>query len=197
MYQSMKTNFQLNFSLYALAGTVLALCIVSTTFAQEAERAVETRGDMNASQRVQMSDSVQARIINLNENIINRTNAAIVRLENIGKRIDSRIEKLKARGVDTAGAEERLAEAKDTLVRARAALGSLGSITDVTSGDSPRTAFASIRAQFVTIQATLRESRIAFVDTINLLKEAVEQAELTRGVSSAVTDTSATDAPSE
>jgi DNA repair exonuclease SbcCD ATPase subunit len=173
----------------------LILLLCATAYAEESVPAENTsvlrmnqeeRMGQRAERRGVLSTQLQERITNLANNIKGRFTAAIERLGKIIVRLDSRIEKLKANDVDTAAAEAKLADAKDTLEEAKERVANLESFWAAISGDTPRESFAAIREEFKAIRDLLQKTRAEILETVALLKESVRTAESARGVSDAV-----------
>lgn len=167
-----------------------------TTIAQEDTTPRETMearreavAEMREERRAALMENMQDRIINLAANVINRLAAATDRMYNIIARLDSRIEKLDENGVDTKAAQEKLTAAKSELEKADEALTDLESVSDAVRGDTPKEAFATVRAEFIAVRESLKLTHTYLRDTVALLKDAVRAAELGQGVSPAVTDT--------
>ncbi len=158
------------------------------------ESTTPASGTMQASERQEnrelrrsaISRSAQDRIINLSQNVITRLTSATERMSSIIGRLETRIEKLKALGVDTAPAEAKLTEAKNALLAVEDVLEELGSVETVVRGDTPRDSFAMVRTQFLGARDLIKQTRSLLIETVALLKEAVRNADLNRGVSDAV-----------
>ena len=135
-----------------------------------------------------VSETLQERVINLASNVSLRLTAATGRFGDIVARLETRIEKFKLEGVDTAPAEAKLTEAKHVLVSAIIALDGLPSAKAAVSGDTPREAMGEIRVQIMAIRDDLGRVQTLLRETIALLKEALRNAEAEKGVSGAVTD---------
>ena len=146
------------------------------------------RGTMREERRMALTQNIQDRLVNLAHNVTDRLDAATTRMANIIGRLYTRIEKLRALGVDTSVAETKLKEATKKLNKTSDDLAAIGSIRNVVSSDSPREAFVSVRAQFVNVRTSLLEIHALLRETVALLKEATRKAESERGVSSAVTN---------
>lgn len=110
------------------------------------------------------------------ERTTERFSAVVGRLETLGERIESRIEKFQERGIDTSEAEAlvdsaytSLSEGQETL---RIAADSL--MTAVTS-DTPRENIEAAKALFDEAKEDLRAAHALFVDAVASLKASVEQ----------------------
>lgn len=176
----------------ALASSVFAQTDTTINMtAEEQARTMDTpTGEApREARRAALSTAIQDRVINLTANVTKRFEAAIKRLDNIIARLETRIDKLQALGVVVEPAEARLAQAKNSLDAARAALEGLDSVQNAIRGDAPRDAFRTIRAQFMEVLTLIKQTHAYLRETVALLREAVRDADLTKGVSSAVEDT--------
>jgi len=154
----------------------------------------EARMEAKEERRVALQKQLQDRIVNLASNVASRLNAATSRMENIIGRLDSRITKLKAVGVDTASAEAKLVEAKNALAETRAKLASLGSVHAAVTGETPRESYATIRAEFLAVRDGIKQTHALLRETVTLLKAAVRNTPETNGVSDAVSNATTTSA---
>jgi hypothetical protein len=137
--------------------------------------------------RAALSTNLQARILNLVENVAARMRAAISRLVNIADRMETRMEKLEMQGVDTTAAESLVKDAQVALERSAEILDNeVPRVSSALVGDSPRESFRAIREQFATAQADIVAARDSLHEALAHLKEAVRAAELGRGSSDAV-----------
>ncbi len=146
----------------------------------------EVRTETRAERRGVLESNIQDRVINLASNVTGRLTAALDRMNNIAIRIDSRIAKLDAMGVETTRAKTRLAEAQKVIDDARTKLKNIPSIDNAIRGDAPRESFTAIRAEFVVVRDLARQSHTLLIDTVAILKEAVRTHESGNGVSDAV-----------
>lgn len=153
--------------------------------ANVAEQATE-RQENRELRRSAISRSAQDRIINLSQNVITRLTSATERMNNIVGRLEARIEKLQALGVDTTPAEAKLNEAKNALLAVEDVLSEFGSIETMVRGETPRDSFSQVRTQFIGARDLIKQARSLLIETVALLKEAVRNADLNRGVSDAV-----------
>ncbi|RJQ34896.1 hypothetical protein C4556_01265 [Candidatus Parcubacteria bacterium] len=106
--------------------------------------------------------------------IMARLNAAIQHFDNIGARIESRIEKLNANGVDTTSVEASLETAVEANAEAEAdveALSTLASsVTETSNADRVK---AEIRAAIQEATASIKAAHRAFLDTAKQLNALV------------------------
>jgi multidrug resistance efflux pump len=91
-------------------------------------------------------------------------------MTNIMIRLSTRIEKLKAEGIDTTNAELKLAQANTSLSSARATLESIESAPRAMSGDTPRAKYTTMRAQFLLVRDHLRTTQSQLLEVIAILK---------------------------
>lgn len=174
--------------------TIVVLCTVFFTASlvhaqnQNATTGMPNRDEMREARQMQISENVQNRLINLVDNITRRIIATEVRFENIIARLDSRIAKLETEGVDTVATKERLNATKNSLENVKNSIKNLSSAARAITSEKPREAMAQIRTDLRTIQSQLRETHQGLIATVALLKEAIQNADVERGVSSAVTD---------
>lgn len=150
---------------------------VSTT-TEERATALEERQEQRAeirNQRQSVLSSVrQQRVLNLSANISNRMEAAIQRLFNIVSRLEQRIAKLNAEGINTEAASEKLRGAAQSLASARATLGNIDTlVTQATTSPEPLTAWQAVRGVYQQAATEIRASHLALRETISLLKQAV------------------------
>ncbi len=118
----------------------------------------------------QLSERLQERIINLASNVVNRNDAAIKRLDNIAGRIESRMQKLGAEGIDTSLPLERFNQGKVSLQNAKDKTATLTSAASALASDNPRGAFTSLVEQFRKIRQDLNAAHQAFTDTVQIMK---------------------------
>jgi uncharacterized membrane protein YccC len=118
--------------------------------------------------------------------IINRLDAATARMQNIIDRINSRIEKLSERGVDTTEAERHMTNAQDAVDAALVQLAGIDAVVNqaVTSED-PRGSWQDAKTEFLAIKETLRSAHESLRSAVAALKEAVAETEAGTGVSEA------------
>lgn len=140
-----------------------------------------------AERRAALASRVQERITNLAANISNRMEAAIVRLENIVTRLESRIAKLDEADVDVTAAAEALVEAQTSLDLARVTLAGIDAQVSVAVGsENPREDWQAVKAVFTETRDHIKSAHEQLRAVVALLKQAVLDAELGSGVSSAV-----------
>jgi hypothetical protein len=155
---------------------------VDTMRTQQAER-VEARDERRAG----LTAELQARWINLVSNAEGRIRAAHGRLLNVTARLETRIEKLNAVGVDTSSAEASLRKAKDMLDDVVAQLNDISTIgVGGLAGEIPKEHLKQLRSKFVSARESLMSAKNELRVTVALLKTAISEAELGRGVSDAV-----------
>ncbi len=181
----MKDLNLLNIALLAALGFGCVTCvgIITVAAAEETPTAMPViehmrdnagvRAEAREERRGAFESRVQDRVINLASNVTARLTAALDRMSNIAVRIESRIKKLGAQGINTTLAETRLTEAQKAIEDGRTKLKNIPSIETAVRGDTPRESFAIIRTEFVMVRDLVRQSHTLLIDTIAILKEAV------------------------
>ena len=76
------------------------------------QKKVELTKERHNKRRIKLTEQVQKRVQHHLEKIFKRLNSIIIRFDNITSRVQSRINILKDKGVDTSEAEEKLEEVK-------------------------------------------------------------------------------------
>ena len=127
--------------------------------------AVETRKATSTEKRVEMQQGLAKRKA---EHVGKVLMATIERLEKIVARVESRIEKLKAEGVDTTMSAGYAAEAKVHLDKARLALGAFSSLT--LSFDKARENFGAVRDVAAEVKMHLKEAHTSLAKAVRSLK---------------------------
>src|SRR3989344_4626882 len=111
-----------------VAGTALVVTLLPISafvaFGQTAPPTSPTRptgpsSERREAARERFNEVRKAAIRRIFDRMTNKIDRAILRLENCSDRIESRIEKFKARGKEVSSAEEKLIEAQITLVDAK------------------------------------------------------------------------------
>lgn len=201
----------------ALAVLSLSLAITTHVFAQESQSALslpaisnseaerlnqeqsemnerieagrEERSERKNAVRGALTERIQDRIINLSRNMEGRMRAALERLEQIIGRMDSRIQKLEAEGVDTAQAETVLALAQESLKTAREALDGIDStvVASITS-DNPAASFPALRERYTTARNAIKDTHTHLQTMLAVLKDAVRASLDESGVSEVVSE---------
>jgi hypothetical protein len=116
-------------------------------------------------------------------------------MDNITGRINSRITKMKAVGIDTTAAESSLGNARNSLTGAKATLASLSSPTQAIRGDTPKESFQTIKIQLGTVRDLLKETHRYLRETVSLLKTATPTAGSTpegKSIGNVATETAST-----
>ena len=146
-----------------------------------------------------LSERIKNRILALAENVSRKMKAAIGRLTQIISRFETRIETLETKGVDGSAAQAKLDEATAHLARASSILeNEVNANVDNTVGsEDPRTAWQTGKAKFTEAREAIRSAHQAIKEALDLLKEAVREANLENGVSNAVKENSESDSSEE
>lgn len=124
----------------------------------------ETMRAQAEAKRAEVKAKVETRQVELKEEVVEKKlgntarvmSATIERLENIASRISSRIEKIKARGGETADAERYLAEAKSNIGSAKLSVAALASVE--LSGETIKEDFERIRSVASEVREYLRSA---------------------------------------
>lgn len=163
---------------------------------QEATRAagIETREQrqvelqaQQAERRSALTDRAKERITNLAANVSNRMDAAAARMQDIINRLDSRIDKLEAAGLDTTQAAAALASAQTSVTAAISELSRIDVIVqNAVTAEDPRAAWASVKVTYGGIRAQLQTAHTEIKASVQALKEAARAAEDNRGAAAAV-----------
>ncbi len=192
----MQTSFTKRKVQYLYLGlTILSILLglVSYARAQEPTTPDQPAAANSAAveRKASLSEAQQNRFINLVRNVHGRMEAAIMRLENITVRIETRVAKLEAEGIDTTEALAPLADAKNKLAEAKSMLSQAKNAAETgLVSDNPRERFTAAREQFRNIRQSIRDAYILLREAVSALKDAVVEAELNsnRGVSDAVSN---------
>lgn len=117
-----------------------------------------------------LSVSQQDRLINLTRNVIVRLTAGLDRMDDITHRLETRIEKMKAQGINTTNAELRLTEARENVRKARETLITAGAVAQAIRSNTPRASFETIRASLIQTRDLVRQTHTKLNETLSLLK---------------------------
>jgi len=115
-----------------------------------------------AERRATLEARAQERLLNLAANMSNRMEAVIRRMNNVVARLESRIEKIAATGVDTSAATANVETAKGHLNSAATTLATIDSdVTDFITSNDPHTAWQRVRSIFESARTDLRQAHQA------------------------------------
>jgi hypothetical protein len=183
--QILFTKRKVHFIYIGLAAVSMLLAGVSYVRAQEmpaptpqGEERADTVRTAVTERLAGLREEQQNRFINLVRNVFARMDAAITRLTNIADRIETRIETLKASGVDVTLATKPLEEAQSKLGEAKRRLDAVKrDAEDGLVSDAPRERFSTAREEFKAIRDLIRESFILLRESLAELRDAaIEQA---------------------
>lgn len=138
--------------------------------------------------RAEFTEGMHNRVINLSRNVAGRFGSALIRMTNIMYRIETRITKLKALGIDTAPAETKLAEAKTALNNTEMSISSFVSTQNELSGDNTQEVFKTMQTYVRSGRESLVLTHTLLKETVSLLKQAVQNTDGMSGVSPAVSN---------
>lgn len=186
-------KFTLSKKLYIyIALTIISLSLAATShvFAQgiESEAPSSVASERSAAaDRAALPERVQDRIINLSRNMEARMQAVTARFDNIIARMERRIEKLEAEGVDTSEATVFVGHAKTSLETAKSNLTDLDqTVVRAVTSDSPRDRYRTVRNSLMNTKHAVKDTHTHLRTTLALLKEAAREAGTGNGVSDAV-----------
>jgi len=136
------------------------------------QRQEEKRGGVEerlATREAQIKERTVSRIKHVFANILNRFNAALARLDKIAQRIATRIDKLKAKGVDTSAAEAALLRAEQK--GSAAALAIANAKTQIAAIDTSLPVKDAVHSAINSV----RDAKKALKDYHKALVEAIRQ----------------------
>ncbi len=138
--------------------------------------------------RAEFTEGMHNRVINLSRNVAGRFGSALIRMTNIMYRIETRITKLKALGIDTAPAETKLAEAKTALNNTEMSISSFVSAQNELSGDNTQEVFRTMQTYVRSGRESLILTHTLLKETVSLLKQAVQNTDGMSGASPTVSN---------
>lgn len=173
---------------------LLSLLLTSFAYAQEngvppppeVGAGIPEQQNTRTERRAEFTEGMQNRMFNLSQNVANRFKSALVRMANISLRLESRIAKLKAAGVETTPAEAKLSEARISLENTRMSMTSFALAQGTLSGDKSKEAFLALKTHARAARESLILTHTLLRETVALLKKAVQNSDASRGVSSSV-----------
>jgi len=153
---------------------------------EQNERQAEAQ-ERAQEKRAALTMRAQERVTNLAANISNRMDAAATRFGQIIDRLNSRITKLSAQGVDTTEAAGHVADAQAHLDAATTVLADIDTtIAAVTSSENPREAWVTAKSTYQGARASLHAAQQSLRAAVAALKLAVQTSATNTGVSDAV-----------
>lgn len=154
-----------------------------TRTADQAPRANEqvdrqtTRQAVQIERQTALTDARQQRIKNLAANLSNRAEEAIKRLFVIIDRLESRVSKIEAAGVDVSLAKENLRQATLTLSQARSVLINIDEeVNQATTSNQPYSNWQALQTKYKEAATLIRQSHGELRATVAALKSAVTAA---------------------
>jgi hypothetical protein len=140
----------------------------SATAAPETKKEVTTPVKKGA-----LSEERKAAVLTMGQNMINRLGNALAKEQDLGTRLNSRISKLEAEGVDVTAAKAQIAEAQTSWQKAAEAVTGLQAEMDkVVAASSPKTAFVSVQKIVKTAANDIKKVHANILAIIKLLKAA-------------------------
>ncbi len=139
---------------------------------EEREERQEERREYREEKRDDRKETIEARIRTHADWMTKRFNAAIVRLEKLGGRIDSRIAKIKAEGGNTSEAEASMKIARAEINEAKSGVLKIESELTLALSTTTLTkdSFKGLKALAETIKEDVRASHSAMTKAIKSLK---------------------------
>jgi ABC-type transporter Mla subunit MlaD len=119
---------------------------------------------------------IKERLAKFTSNTVERFNAAIDRLEKLAQRIDSRIGKLEAEGVNVSKAKELMVIAKLKIETAKTSVSGISLQSELTASSTATSTamikkdFDGLRAQLDKAKTDIKAAHAALVDVVNNLK---------------------------
>jgi hypothetical protein len=139
---------------------------------------------------------IQERLKKFNENVIERFNAAIIRLEKLAGRIDSRIAKLEAENISVKEAKDLMVVAKLKIETAKTSISGISLESEIVASSTATTTatfkkeFESLKLQVEKAKTDIKAAHAALVDVINSLKPGLNKKATTTNATSTATTTS-------
>lgn len=138
--------------------------------------AAEARGELSTERKTALQQLAQTRITNLAANMSNRMEAAIGRMRNVIARLESRMDKLDERGIETVAARAELSVAVRHINEAAATLGNIDAeVAAFVGSENPRETWKNVKALFESSRDSLRLAHASLKKVIELLREAITQ----------------------
>lgn len=156
------------------------------TIKDEIEAKKEALKNSIEERRQNALDKIKERVDKFVQNMTERFNAAIERLDTLASRIDSRIAKLKEAKIDATKAERLMATAKTKITVAKTSVSGLtGAISDTASTTaSVKEEFKAIKDQIEKAKNDIKAAHAALVDVVNNLKPGQEKLDKLEKISS-------------
>ncbi len=163
---------------------------------EELETRKETLKDKMEERKDGALTKIQERLKKFNENVIERFEAAVERLEKLAQRIDSRIAKMEAENIDVKGAKDLMVVAKLKIETAKTSISGIDFESEVIASSTATTTvafkkdFESLKLQIEKAKTDIKAAHAALVDVINSLKPGLNK----KGTSTSATSTATTTA---
>jgi hypothetical protein len=126
------------------------------------------REERQAERRIKLEERAKERVSKITDRVLARFEAFVVRYEGFADRIQSRIDKLEEKGVETSEMKDLLNKAEDSLSDTVAVIAaSKDEIRDLVEGESSK---EEIRAIVSEAKVSLKGTHAAFVEAVKSLK---------------------------
>ena len=138
----------------------------------------EVQVERQETRRANLNDQSRQRITNLAALMSNRIEAALVRMLNISTRLDSRIDKMAAEGLEVTKAESSLASANLSLEAVRESISTIDSqVAAVVGAEDVRVAWQNLKTIFTDSRDQLKTAQMELRNTVSALKSAPAQSD--------------------
>ena len=162
---------------------------------RQEERASTTAAlqEIKTERKAAFSQAIQRRVTNLASNISNRVDAAITRLQAIADRIESRINKLQADGVDMTDAKSSLEQARAALDEARTGIADIDTqVAQAVTSENPRQEWSAVKTTFLNVKIQLQSAKSLLNQCVMQMKQAVSDGKTSNNVSDSVSQKQST-----
>lgn len=120
--------------------------------------------------REAVAEKVKERLDKFMQNVIERFSAAQDRLEELANRIDSRLQKMEAEGVNVSSQKTKLAEAKAKIAALGTSIATLETKSkEVVSGDT-RALYPELKTSVEGVKAEIKAAHASLVDIVESMK---------------------------
>ena len=144
--------------------------IASST--EEMRNKMEERKNQAEKRKDEMRDKIRERISNFMDNMIKRYNAAIGRLDKLATRIDSRIKKLEAEGIDETVSKDLLVTAKAKIEIAKISVSTIANVASTTTASTTdlKTSFPGLKSALEKAKKDIMAAHRALIDVVKNIK---------------------------
>ena len=144
------------------------------TIKDEVKKEKENLKNSVENRRNEAVIKIRERLDKFNQNLIERFDASIDRLEKIANRLDSRIAKIKARNIDTTSTDKLMVIARNKIETAKIAVTNIASTTANTNFGTTTAElkgnFNNLKTEIENTKKTIKEAQIALLDAVKSLR---------------------------